>query len=112
MKHEPQYEPDGTAKIAGKAAKTMEALAEIVRRGLEDPEQGFEAECAVPEDLALLAGMFAAVHLAPGRPGIVEAWEGPGFYRIALRCGASQSLDYDKLDDLWVETVWAGEAEK
>lgn len=98
------HEPTEATKIAKKLAGALEALAEIIRN-IEDPEQGFEIKCVVPEDLALLAGMFAAVHSAPGRPSIVETWKGPGFYRVALRCGASQSQDFDKLDDLWVEVV-------
>lgn len=84
------------------AKKALEALAEVLRNGLEDPEQGFETECITPEYLALIAGMFAAVHGAPGRPCLFDAWNGPGLYRIALQCGASQSQDFDKLDDLWV----------
>lgn len=103
------YEPSEATKVAKKAADAMEALAEVIRYGLEDPEQDFETKCIVPEDLALLTGMFAAVHNAPGRPSIVKTWKGPGYYRIALRCGASQSQDYDKLDDLWVKVFKSDE---
>lgn len=102
------YEPDKATLVAEKAAAALEALTEVVRN-IEDPERGFEIKCIVPEDLALIAGMFAAVHVAPGRPSIVETWKGPGFYRITLCCGASQSQDYDKLDDLWVEIAKTGE---
>lgn len=103
------YEPSEATKVAKKAAGALEALTEVIRN-LEDPEQGLEVKCITPEDLALIAGMFAAVHSAPGRPSIVETWKGPGFYRISLCCGASQSQDYDKLDDLWVEVVKTAEA--
>ena len=103
------HEPSEATKVAKKAAGALEALTEVVRN-LEDPEQGLEVKCITPEDLALLAGMFAAVHSAPGRPSIVETWRGPGFYRISLCCGASQSQDYDKLDDLWVEVAKTAEA--
>ena len=102
------YESSEATKVAKKTAGALEALTEVVRN-IEDPEQGFETKCIAPEDLALLAGMFAAVHSAPGRPSIVETWKGPGFYRIALRCGASQSQDFDKLDDLWVEVFKSDE---
>lgn len=102
------YEPTEVTKVAKKVAGALEAFAEAIRN-IEDPEQGFEVNCIVPEDLALLAGMFAAVHSAPGRPSIVETWRGPGFYRVALRCGASQSQDFDKLDDLCVEVVKTAE---
>lgn len=98
------YEPTEATKVAKKIAGAMEAFAETLRN-IENPEQGLEVNCIIPEDLALLAGMFAAVHCAPGRPSIVETWKGPGFYRVALRCGASQSQDFDKLDDLWVEVL-------
>lgn len=102
------YEPSEATKVAKKAASALEALTEVIRN-IEDPEQGFEVKCIVPEDLARLAGMFAAVHIAPGRPSIVETWKGPGFYRISMVCGASQSMDFDKLDDLWVEVVKTGD---
>ena len=103
------YKPTSEAtKVAKKAAAALEALTAVIRN-IEDPERGFEIKCIVPEDLALLAGIFAAVHVAPGRPSIVETWKGPGFYRIALCCGASQSQDFDKLDDLWVEVARTAE---
>jgi len=97
-------EPNEATKVAKKATAALEALTEVIRN-IEDPEQGLEVKCITPEDLALLAGMFAVVHVAPGRPSIVETWRGPGFYRVSLCCGASQSQDFDKLDDLWVGVV-------
>lgn len=102
------YEPSEATKVAKKAAAALEALTEVIRN-IEDPERGFDVKCLTPEDLTLFAGMFAAVHNAPGRPSIVETWKDPGFYRITLCCGASQSQDYDKLDDLWVEVVKTAE---
>lgn len=93
------YEPSEATKVAKKIAGALGAFTEVTRN-IEDPEQGFEVKCITPEDLAQLAGMFAAVHCAPGRPSIVETWKGPGLYRISLCCGASQSQDFDKLDDL------------
>lgn len=65
------YEPNGATKATKKAVWALEALADVIRN-IEDPERGFETKCIFPESLALLAGMFAAVHGAPGRPGIAE----------------------------------------
>ena len=80
-------------------ASAAKAFAEVINHA---DQESFKFEAVTPEDLALVTCAFALLHKAPGRPMLVETWRGPGVYEVALECGASQSMDWDKLDDLEV----------
>lgn len=99
-------ELDEHARRLKRAAEAMEALADVVRHA--DLET-YEVRCIVAEDLAKAMSAFAAWHLVPGRPGLAEAWQGPGHYEMCLESGLSQSQDWDKLDDAVVLVRKTGE---
>lgn len=75
---------------------------EYIEAGL--PE-AWEVEASNPICLAIQMSAMAAMHLVPRGP---LAWEGPGKYRLTLEMGASQSTDWDKLDDCRVTAVKYG----
>lgn len=85
--------------IINNIASATKAFAEVIDHA---DQESFKFEAATPEDLALVTCAFALLHMAPGRPMLTEAWQGPGVYEVILMYGASQSMDWDKLDDLGV----------
>ena len=63
--------------------------------------------CETPERLASVMSAFAAFYRVPSRPSLTKTWCGPGWYKLSLECGLSQSQDWSKLDDTAIRVSYS-----